>query len=195
MITAMLCSWPEEPLKLIHSTGIDTRSHIPADHFCRRNAEIMALTHNTMLRGLNVIYQQAPLVKPSTEAAADLLLYCTVVYDFIHAHHKIEENIYFPAIEAACRTPELMSENVEQHKKLHIGLDAFQKYASETPASAYSSRALQRLIGDMTGPLETHLHEEIPSILDLYDQIDSSSLREIYAMMHNEAERDSDKFK
>ena len=191
----MACSWPETPFRLIQSTGIDSRPDVPFNHYCRRNAEVMALTHNTMLRGLNAIYHQAPFVQPSTKAASDLLLYCSVAYDFIHSHHTMEENTYFPAIEAACNIPGLMSENVKQHQELEAGLTALQRYARETPVSAYSSDHLRRLIDDMAGPLETHLHEEIPSILDLHNKIDSDSLQKIYGRMHNEAEHTSDKFK
>ncbi len=155
----------------------------------------MALTHNTIFRALNAIYHQAPLIQPSTKDASDLFFYCTVVYDFIHAHHTTEEDVYFPAIEAACAVPGLMATNVKQHQQLETGLKTFQHYVLETPVAAYTPEKLRSLIDDMVCPLETHLHEEIPSILDLHDKIDSDTLRSIYARMHGTAERSSDKFK
>jgi hemerythrin-like domain-containing protein len=155
----------------------------------------MALTHNTIFRGLNAIYHHAPLVQPSTREASDLLFYCTVVHDFIHEHHTTEETVYFPAIEAASGVVGLMNSNLEQHRQLEKGLDAFRKYADETTASAYSSDVLRQLIDDLAAPLETHLHEEIPTILDLHLKIDSKTMQKIYGKMHDEAERISDKFK
>jgi hypothetical protein len=74
-------------------------------------------------------------------------------------------------------------------------LDAFRKYADETSASAYSSDMLRQLIDELVFPLETHLHEEIPTILDLHQKIDSKTMQKIYGQMHDEAERISDKFK
>jgi hemerythrin-like domain-containing protein len=191
----MASPWPSTPFRLISSTGVNTRRDIPPEHYCRRNAQIMALTHNTVFRGFNAIYHQAPLVQPSTQEASDLLFYCTVVHDFIHEHHTTEETVYFPAIEAASGIVGLMSNNLEQHRQLEKGLDAFRKYAVETAASAYSSDVLRQLIDDLAAPLETHLHEEIPTILDLHQKIDSKTMQKIYGKMHDEAERISDKFK
>src|SRR5213075_826645 len=88
---AMASPWPSTPFRLISSTGVNTRRDIPPENFCRRNAQLMALTHNTIFRGLNAIYHHAPLVQPSTQEASDLLFYCTVVHDFIHEHHTTEE--------------------------------------------------------------------------------------------------------
>jgi sterol-4alpha-carboxylate 3-dehydrogenase (decarboxylating) len=191
----MTSSWPSNPFRLISSTGVNTRHDIPPEHYCRRNAQIMALTHNTIFRGLNAIYYQAPFIQPSTQEASDLLFYCTVVHDFIHEHHVTEETVYFPAIETASGIVGLMSKNLEQHRQLEKGLDAFRKYADETSASAYSSDMLRHLIDELVVPLETHLHEEIPTILDLHQKIDSKTMQKIYGQMHDEAERISDKFK
>jgi hemerythrin-like domain-containing protein len=191
----MALSWPSTPFRLIASTGVNIRPDIPLGHYCRRNAQLMALSHNTMFRGLNAIYHHSQLVHPSTQAASDLLFYCTVVHDFIHEHHTIEETVYFSAIEAASGIPGLMSHNVEQHRQLEKGLDAFKKYADETPASAYSADLLRQLIDDLAGPLETHLYEEIPTILDLHDKIDSETMFKIYRKMHLEAARTGDKYK
>src|SRR5947207_14806835 len=99
---------PEKPFRLISSTGANTRTDVPSNHYCRRNAQIMALTHNTIFRGLNAIYSQATQVLPGTQDAADLLLYCEITCNFIHNHHFVEESVYFPEIEKATGIPELM---------------------------------------------------------------------------------------
>ncbi|KAK2740964.1 hypothetical protein FQN55_008519 [Onygenales sp. PD_40] len=186
--------WPSGPFKLIASTGIDSRPDIPKDHYCRKNAQIMALTHNTIFRGLNSIYHHAPLVQPSTQDASDLLQFCGIVYDFIHGHHTIEEQVYFPGIEEASGIPGLMVENFEQHKRLDEGLQAFQEYAEKTTASSYDPETLRRLIDDMVEPLGNHMHDEVPTILDLHDKLESETLKSIYGKMHKAAEK-QDMFK
>jgi sterol-4alpha-carboxylate 3-dehydrogenase (decarboxylating) len=155
----------------------------------------MALTHNTIFRGLNAVYHQAPGVLPGTQEATDLLFYCSVAWDFIHSHHVIEESIYFPKIEEATGVPGLMSDNVEQHRQLEAGLERLRKYAQETRKEDYDAEKLRAIIEDLAGPLETHLHEEIPTIINLHDKIDSKTIKEIYGHMHDAAERTSDGFK
>ncbi|KAH0536019.1 hypothetical protein FGG08_007086 [Glutinoglossum americanum] len=186
---------PKIPFRLITSTGAKSRSDIPQDHYCRRNAQVMALTHNTIFRGLNAIYHQAPHVLPGTQNATDLLFYCAVAYDFIHNHHVTEESTYFPEIEKAAGIPGLMNANIEQHRSLEAGLELFRKYAEETPKEAYNADKLRRIIDGLAGPLGDHLHEEIPTILDLHDKVSSAALRRAYSHMHNAAEKSSNGFK
>lgn len=59
------------------------------DHYCVKNARIMAQTHNTIFRALNAIHQQALEVAPGTQEATDMLAYCSITYDFIH-HQYVE---------------------------------------------------------------------------------------------------------
>ena len=138
----MSSKWPEYPFKLIHHTGANERPDVPTHHYCRRNAQLMALTHNTIFRGLNAVYHQASSVLPDSQAASDLLFYVSVVWEFIHNHHVIEETIFFPEIEWATGIPGLMNDNIEQHRQLETGLDKLQKYmhdASEKAADAFKS--------------------------------------------------------
>ncbi len=187
--------WPETPFQLISDTGGKTRTDVPQDHYCRQNAQIMAQTHNTIFRGLNAIYHQAKQVAPGTKDAEDLLFFCSVTCDFIHCHHNAEETAYFPAIEEAAGIPGLMECNIEQHRAFEEGLDRLQQYAQETSKDEFDGDELRRVIDDLAGPLGTHLHEEIPSILDLHGKIDSKTLERIYGRMHHVAATTGDKWK
>lgn len=155
----------------------------------------MALTHNTIFRGLNAIFRQAKQVLPGTQDAADLLLYCQIACEFIHDHHVTEESIYFPEIEKATGITGLMHHNIEQHRILEQGLGRLRKYAETTPKEAYNASELRSIIDDLAGPLGDHMHDEIPTIIDLHDKIDSEMLREIYRHMHDAVEKTSDGFK
>jgi hemerythrin-like domain-containing protein len=188
-------SWPETPFKLISSTGALSSPHISPDHYCRKNAVIMAQTHNTIFRGFNAIYHQAPLVSPGTQDAEDLLFYCMVVHDFLEAHHTAEETTYFPAIEKTAGIKGLMENNVEQHKAFEEAVWRFRVYALTTTRWTYRADELRHLIDQLAEPLERHLHDEIPSILDLHSKVDSTALERIYSDMHHTAEKHSDKWR
>lgn len=191
----MSADWLAHPFKLIDSTGINSRGEIPRGHGCIRNAQLMALTHNTIFRGLNAVYHYAAQVERGSQEAADLLLHCYMVYDFIHVHHVSEEEVYFPRLEAAAGVPDLMKENIEQHKAFENTLEALKVYATQTSKEEYDAATLRGLIEAMVGPLGSHLHEEIPTILDLWDKIDSKTMNKIYGQMHDYATKSSDSFK
>lgn len=186
---------PEVPFRLITSTGGGSRNDIPRNHFCRKNAWIMAQTHNTIFRGLNAIYAHAPQVVAGSQDATDLLFYCSVAYDFIHTHHLTEEQIYFPGIEKATEITGLMEANIKQHRFLEKGLEQLRIYALETPSERFSAESLRSIIEGLVIPLGDHLHDEIPTIINLHDKIDSHTLKKIYQRMHDEAEKRSSNFK
>jgi hypothetical protein len=180
---------------LISHTSASKISNIPRDHHCIKNAQIMAMTHNTFFRALNAIYQQAPHVLPGTQQAANFLSYCSITYDFIHHHQLVEETIYFPEIEKAAGVPGLMDGNIAQHRKMESGLEKFRKYAESTRKEGYNSEELRHIIGGFADSFEQHNHDEIQTVLNLHDKIDSKALKAIDTKMWNEAEKQSDIFK
>ncbi|KUJ09552.1 NAD(P)-binding protein [Mollisia scopiformis] len=188
-------SWPEVPFSLISNTGALDLPASKQDHYCVKNARIMAQTHNTIFRALNSIYQQALSIKPGTQEAIDMLAYCGITYDFIHHHQIGEESIYFPEIEKATKIPGLMEENIAQHHFVEDGLERLRKYAETTRPEAYSGEELRHIIDEFSGAYEHHQHEEIKTILNLHDKIDSKVLKSIDLRMRKEAERQSDIFK
>jgi sterol-4alpha-carboxylate 3-dehydrogenase (decarboxylating) len=187
--------WPETPFPLIYETGARKRRDIPEGHYCIRNAQIMAQTHNTIFRGLNAIYHQAKQIAPGTKDAEDLLLFCSITCDFIHCHHHAEEEAFFPGIEEAADTPGLMDGNIEQHRCLEEALERLRKYTTNTNKHDYNAEELRYLIDRLAGPLGSHMHEEIPSILDLHKKVPSSLLEKIYGQMHHIAATSMDSWK
>lgn len=59
---------------------------------------LLPLIHNTILRGVNAIYNQAHFVKPGASDAVDFLFYNQCVYNFLHHHHMNGEETLFPLL-------------------------------------------------------------------------------------------------
>ena len=57
----------------------------------------MALLHNTILRGYNSIYQQAPHVQQSDKS--DFVGYALTWHKFVKTHHDDEESTLFTKVE------------------------------------------------------------------------------------------------
>lgn len=148
-----------------------------------------------MFRGINAVYTQAPQVRPGTKDASDFLFYCQIVYEFIHDHHTLEEKVYFPQIEKIPECRGMMEENLEQHRKLEIALGKLNKYATTTAPESYDAGVLRKIIDGIVEPLNEHLFGEIPTILDLWDKLDSETIRKIYKDMTQEAAKSSNLFK
>ncbi|PBP20042.1 C-3 sterol dehydrogenase/C-4 decarboxylase [Diplocarpon rosae] len=188
-------SWPAIPFKLISETGALTMSSIPPSHHCITAARYMAQTHNTIFRALNSIYHHALLVSPGTDEAASLLAYCAITYEFMHHHQIIEEQVYFPAIEAASGITGLMSENVTQHLAMELGMEAFRRYAENTRKGEFSGEKLRDLIMVFKDAYEKHQHEEITTILELGGKVESAVMKECDMLFRRESERQSDVYK
>ena len=185
-------SWSEYPFRLIHTTELETTHQ--CSHYCHHAAKLMATTHNTILRGLNAVYAQSFYVRPGTKSAANLLAYCSVVLDFLHHHHSIEERIFFPAISIATSDPNFTNENVAQHRAFESGLAALHLYAATTPPSCFSAHTMRRMIESFAPILTQHLHDEIPSIQSLHDKMPSKTLKAVYSTMVKAAEKESNPF-
>lgn len=88
-----------------------------------------------------------------------------------------------------------MEANVEQHRKLDEGIAKVRKFAETVSRDKFSGAALCGLIDEFAPDYQKHMDDEIGTILDLHDKIDSISLRRIDKNMRNEAEKYSDIFK
>lgn len=181
--------WPEHPFALIHNTT--TGASHQCSHYSHHAAKLMASTHNTILRGLNAVYAQSFYVGPGTKSAADLLNYCSLVIDFLHHHHEVEELVFFPAISAAIGDSSFTEQNVAQHRAFESGLEAVHLYATATPPVCFSAYTLRQMLESFAPVLTQHLHDEIPSILSLHNKMPSAALRQIYSKMLTAAERES----
>lgn len=157
----------------------------------------MAQTHNTIFRALNSIYLHSFTVLPNTRAAANLLSYCAIAYDFMHHHQLLEETLYFPSLASASATPNLMQENVRQHAVMDDGIEAFRRYAETTKREEFCGERLRSVMEVFRESYEVHQHEEIGTILELGvgGRVESEVLRGCEREMRKEAERGSDVFK
>jgi hemerythrin-like domain-containing protein len=73
----------------------------------------MILSHNSIIRGYNSIYQQAPRI--TTLEQNDFVGYCLAWHQFVEKHHNYEELYLFPAIEEAIGEKGVMSHEVAEH--------------------------------------------------------------------------------
>lgn len=88
-----------------------------------------------------------------------------------------------------------MDENIAQHQYVEDGLERLRRYAERTLPGAYNGEELCGIIEEFASAFEHHQHEEIKTILNLHDKIDSRVLKSIDVRMREEAERQSDVFK
>ena len=179
----------DQPFALISQTGAKARPDIPAGHAVIGFAHQMSLIHNTILRGLNVLYNQCLAVKTDTTDARDFLVFGQVFYEALHGHHQLEETFFFPELEKITGVKGLMDGNVQQHKDFEQGLERFREYVFKTNANVYDGVALKTILDDFGPILQKHLHEEIDTLLDLapYDSQKLSDLWERAAKMAHES--------
>jgi len=82
-----------------------------------------------------------------------------------------------------------------QHQTMEGGLEEFRKYSESTRKEDFNSEEIRRIIDNFAPAFEQHNHNEIQTILNLYDKIDSKALKAISTKMWNESEKQSDIFK
>ena len=75
----------------------------------------MCLLHNSILRGYNSIYLQAPHVKP--EDKPDFVGYALTWYKFVKSHHDDEEATLFTKVEEMLEDKEVFAETHKEHGK------------------------------------------------------------------------------
>jgi hypothetical protein len=73
----------------------------------------MALLHNSILRGYNSIWQQAPNVKPADKT--DFIGYCLAWQKFVVSHHDDEEQNLFLKIEELLDDKTVLEETHKEH--------------------------------------------------------------------------------
>jgi hemerythrin-like domain-containing protein len=128
----------------------------------------MACVHNFIIRALSSIYHHALTVQPSQyHAFVSYAYHCHVV---VHAHHNGEETFAFPAIESATGAKGVMEANVHQHEAFHDGLAALASYLESLlkhDVSQFSGARLREIMDGFAPALNQHLHDEIPTLLEL----------------------------
>ncbi|RPA71989.1 hypothetical protein BJ508DRAFT_245101 [Ascobolus immersus RN42] len=160
-------TWHTTPYPLITTPKFTTPA--PHDPFTLAATD-MALVHNVIIRGLNSIHHQAPYISslPTAEKLT-FIKYCLFWFGFLHAHHTSEEEVMFPKISAAVGVPEVMEVNVTQHADFTPPLLEFKTYLDSLLADpdTFDSNKLISLIEAFAPTLTQHLHDEIPTLLNL----------------------------
>jgi hypothetical protein len=186
--------WAEEPLALISDTGITSRNDIPPAHPAIMMAQQMSLAHNSILRSLNASMSQCQAVKAGTSAAKGFLVYNQCIYEVLKQHHDIEEEYLFEALETLMEQPGSMDQNLQEHKDFEAGLEDFRQYVYGTTPEEYDGDKLSQLLSSFGKIVEKHLHNEIPTLLDLH-RYDAKKLGAIGQELGQRFSKATDKFR
>jgi len=156
-------SWATGPLALIPTPQFETGE---MDRFTKVASE-MAVVHNSILRGFNSIYIQAPRVQ--LREYKNFIGYSLAWYDLLAAHHDGEEDFLFPNIEAQTGETGLMDANVTQHELFQEGLENYASYLRSLKGeeSRFSGTFLIGIMDEFKDVLAEHLRDEIFTILNL----------------------------
>ncbi|KAK4156158.1 hypothetical protein C8A00DRAFT_30970 [Chaetomidium leptoderma] len=152
-------AWADGPLKLVATPQFQTKK---TDIFTS-GATHMALLHNSILRGYNSIYHQAPIVLDQDKA--DFVGYCLTWFKFVKSHHDDEEDTLFTKIEELLEDKTVFGETHKEHESFLAGLADFEKYLVnlKTPAE-FAGDELLRIMESFQQPFEQHFHSEIATI-------------------------------
>jgi len=203
-------TWPERPFTLISSTSylkytttppagqdIPIRQQQPQNEDAIRVARLMALTHNTLFRALNAAYAQASAVSPSNpKDVAGLMDFTRFAILFLENHHRCEELVFFPMLEAQGRAPGLMEGNVTQHRAFEGALGELKAYVDGvlTQGKRFDVTEFRGRMHALNPDLERHMREEIASILEAGRRMSDEAMRACYRALHDEAEGTTDPF-
>ncbi|KAF2099991.1 hypothetical protein NA57DRAFT_75493 [Rhizodiscina lignyota] len=180
--------WADGPLPLLDTTS--WKSTDAKEHMSIQMGLEMVAAHNGMIRGMNAICLQGPNIHDPQDVA-DFLFFCQMWCVSLEHHHDSEEKFLFPDLTAYTGKPDLMSENIEQHKTFHDGLDAFQNYASETAPEQYRWEDMKKIIDAFVPSLYAHLEAEVPTLLALRDY-DNAELKKIWKRTEDYAKDNKD---
>ncbi|GAP88250.1 putative hemerythrin hhe cation binding domain-containing protein [Rosellinia necatrix] len=156
--------WADAPLKLIITPQYETKK---TDLFAT-GATHMALLHNSIFRGYNSIYQQAPNVKDIDKN--DFIGYALTWYKFVKSHHDDEEVSLFTKVEEVLDDKTIWDGTHKEHEAFLPGLAEFGRYLSTLRSPKdFSGDELRRIMSSFQESFETHFHSEISTIANLAD--------------------------
>lgn len=101
--------WADQPMKLVGTPQYVSKK---TDLFST-GATHMALLHNSIFRGYNSIYLQAPHVKDADKA--DFIGYCLTWFKFVKSHHDDEEETLFTKVEELLDDKDIFAETHKEH--------------------------------------------------------------------------------
>lgn len=148
----------------------------------------MAQIHNTILRGLNSIYNQALNIKAGTKDCDDFIFYNKCVYDLLHHHHISEEQIFFPLLRDLTGDSTFCDEETKEHDAFDEGANKWKEYINTTVKNEeYDGKKLRETIEEFGPALHHHLTGEIGWLLSMY-KYDSEECKRVFLIMGKEAE-------
>ncbi|KAH8820711.1 hypothetical protein F5884DRAFT_58620 [Xylogone sp. PMI_703] len=159
--------YADSPFNLIETPAHAQNMKIePMDQFVEA-ASLMALAHNMIIRGLNSIYRQSLYVEPKDYKS--FINYASCWYEVLEAHHKSEEQEFFPLVESHAGEQGLMDGSIEQHHAFLPPLEAYKSYLQSVTNNPqdFSGSHLNSLIDAFAPALMAHLTDEISSLLSL----------------------------
>lgn len=126
----------------------------------------MALVHNSMIRGFNSIYQQAPYI--DDELSSDFVQYSLTWASFVTSHHHDEEDNLFDKVSDLLHDKTVWAETHKEHEAFIDGVVQFEAYLKGLSKSTeLSADALLRIMDSFRAPLDSHLHSEVQTIAAL----------------------------
>ncbi|KAI0198176.1 hypothetical protein F4808DRAFT_436762 [Astrocystis sublimbata] len=151
--------WADAPLALITTPQYATKQ---MDLFTT-GATHMALLHNSIFRGYNSIWQQAPHVKDVDKI--DFIGYALTWYKFVKSHHDDEEESLFGRVEEVLDDKTIWEGTHEEHQAFLPGLAQFHTYLTTLRSPKdFSGTELRRIMSTFQESFSAHFHSEIATI-------------------------------
>ncbi|RAL12065.1 uncharacterized protein BO97DRAFT_345986 [Aspergillus homomorphus CBS 101889] len=167
--------WADGPWPLIETPS---KTQNVSEHPAVYIANEMAFAHNSMLRGLNSIYLQAPHISDPQDIS-DFLFFVHAWAGWVSHHHVLEEEKMFPGFESVIGIPSFLESNVEQHHSFQPLLKQLLEYSTETQPADYQATVVRQLIEKMAPSFRQHLSDEITSLLSM-EPYDGDALLKVY---------------
>lgn len=119
--------WADTPYPLITSTGAKERSDIPGAHSCLEGAYLMAQLHNTIIRSINAVYNQAVAVQErgTKKDIENFLEFNKLVYEVLHQHHLNEEECLFPLLAEIAGDEHFAHAEIDEHRQFSDGAERY----------------------------------------------------------------------
>ncbi|KAF2094425.1 hypothetical protein NA57DRAFT_46452 [Rhizodiscina lignyota] len=154
--------WADTPLAMIPTPVFVTKKH---DMFTS-GASHMCMVHNSILRGYNSIYHQAPHVAEADKA--DFIGYCLTWHKFLKSHADNEDTSLFVEMEKLLEDGAIFEESHKEHDAFMPGIAKFQEYLSSLGSPGeFSGVKLLEIMTAFQEPFEIHMRSEITTIANL----------------------------
>lgn len=174
------------------SSIVSVPTGVPRTHAAFYCAQKMAAIHNTMIRALNSAYNHASSVVAGTQRCQHFIRFNQILCTMVKRHHEVEDDFLFPAWEKLIGEPRSLETSTESHKKFMKNFYAFQDYVSDPEAADnFDAFKFRKAIESFAPELIQHLHDEIPTIVNLCT-VDDSALHKIWEQAEKLIARDAD---